>query len=639
MKHFILAISIVIQVFYASAGDPVCSCHSAFDLLKEPTHVQDSGLLMYDVSHYGLWLEVNDTSTFIKGHTDILARANQDINELVFELSNSLQVDSVFLDGSLIPLYEHVDNLIEFSSGREIKRTDLFRVSVYYQGYGGRNSFFAGISNRMDVLWGNRVTYTLSEPFQSADWFACKQVLTDKADSADIYITVGDSLMAGSNGILARIDTLAGNKLRYHWVSRYPIAYYLLSLCVSKYRDYSFYTGLGTGDSLLVQNFIYDTPGYLEENRDDIDKTAGMLQLYSRLFTTYPFLEEKYGHCVAPMGGGMEHQTMTTLSGFNFTLVAHELVHQWFGDNVTCANWRDIWVNEGFASYGEYIALEELSSREAADSWMRNAHEWALSEPEGSVYIPEEDARDEFRIFSRALSYKKGAALLHMIRYELDNDSLFYETLSRFQQRFADSVATGADFEDVLSETSGSDFGWFFDQWYYGQGFPRFTFTWWFTGDSAVIDIEQSGSSARTGFFRTKLDLALKLEGGGDTTVRILIERPELRIGIPVSIPVIDLVPDPDNHVLEKSNIIRRSVSNGYMTVNPNPFGDKLNIVFQSGIASREIVLTDLNGKILEKHVSTSERFTLDTATLAQGLYLLQVTDGRDSYSTKVIRQ
>ena len=112
-------------------------------------------------------------------------------------------------------------------------------------------------------------------------------------------------------------------------------------------------------------------------------------------------------------------------------------------------------MNEGFASYGEYIALEHLISKEEADYWMSVAHEWAITEPQGSVYIPEENATDERRIFSRALSYKKGAALLHMIRYELNDDSLFYMTLKSFQEQYADSVATGQDFLMVLNEISG----------------------------------------------------------------------------------------------------------------------------------------------------------------------------------------
>ncbi len=113
------------------------------------------------------------------------------------------------------------------------------------------------------------------------------------------------------------------NKLRYEWKSNYPTAFYLISFAVSEYQEYNVYAHpeeMG-GDSVLIQNFIYDSPGYLNQWQEDIDITADMIELFSELFSVYPFKEEKYGHCTAPMGGGaMEHQTMTTITNFNFGL-------------------------------------------------------------------------------------------------------------------------------------------------------------------------------------------------------------------------------------------------------------------------------------------------------------------------------
>ncbi len=625
---------------YAGETEHSCSGFHSFGLHSTPTHVSDSGLLLYDVSHYGIFLEVNDTSTYIAGRTEVLARAREQINELVFELNSGLHVDSVSVTDSDILSWSHDSDLIKIYPSVPLIGDRQFTVIVFYRGSGGSEGFFGGISNRTDTRWGSRVTYTLSEPFYALDWFVCKQVLHDKADSSDVYITVDEGLMAGSNGILAAVDSLPGGKVRFHWQSRNPIAYYLLSLSVSEYMDYSFHTHLeNRTDSILVQNFIYDVPGYLDANREQIEATGEIIRLYSGLFSPYPYSREKYGHCLAPMGGGMEHQTMTTLSSFSFTLVAHELAHQWFGNKVTCASWQDIWINEGFASYGEYIALEALESGSAARDWMDQAHGWALSEPEGSVYIPEEDADDASRIFSRALSYKKGASLLHMIRYELDDDSLFFTTLSRFQEQYADSVASGMDFLSVLNEVSGADFGWFFDQWYYGKGYPQFRFTWWQTADSMIIEIRQSGSSNETPFFRTQLDLGLLFEHGGDTLVRISCTEPFMTVGIPLSKPVYNMFPDPENRILETSEVSRKMISEGYLSVNPNPFGNELKIVFQTGTGKREILLTDLSGKVMNQYQSTADMVRLNTRDLRQGLYLLQVREGNKSYSTRVVRQ
>jgi aminopeptidase N len=603
------------------------------------THVRDSGLLLYDISHYGIFLEVSDTGTNITGHTEISASMLESAAELVFELSSELEVDSISLGDIEISSWKHDSDLIRISTQLPLQVTQQLCASVWYHGDPGTSNAYRGISNRTDPVWGSRVTYTLSEPFSALDWFVCKQVLHDKADSSDVFITVDEGLMAGSNGVLAGIDSLPGGKVRFHWKSGHTIAYYLLSLAVADYQDYSFHTHEYNGmDSIHVVNFVYDVPGYLEANREHIDETGDMIRLYSGLFSDYPYRDEKYGHCLAPMGGGMEHQTMTTLSSFHFTLVAHELAHQWFGDNVTCASWQDIWINEGFASYSEYLALEALESHAAAGDWMNNAHDWALREPEGSVYIPFEDAGNVNRIFSRSLSYKKGAALLHMIRYELGEDSLFFGTLSRFQELFADSVATGMDFLGVLNEVSGRDFSWFFDQWYFGKGFPHFRLTWWQTADSLSIDIEQSGSSEETPFFRTGLDLGLQFEEGGDSLIRIECTEPSLRVGIPLSKRVNDLHPDPANRVLNTSEVSTKTLSQGYLSVNPNPFGDELKVVFQTGTGKREILLTDLSGKVLDQQESTADMVRFDTRTLRQGLYLLQVREGTTRYSAKVVR-
>jgi aminopeptidase N len=623
----------------ASYGQHWCSHHSSGPL-NFSTYVKDPGLLLYDVRHYEISLQVNDTSTYIRGYTEILASALENIPELVVELSEDLEVDSIFLNEIPAASYSHSDDLIRILPEKDLLKAELFSVKVFYQGSSGGRGFYSGLSNRLDVAWNIPVTYTLSEPFRASDWYVCKQVLTDKADSADIYITVEEGLMAGSNGLLQGIDSLPGNKLRYHWYSGYPIAYYLLSLSVSEYQDYSFYARSPFfPDSLLVQNFIYDRPGYLFANKEDIDITEDLLDLYSGLMTPYPFPDEKYGHCVAPMGGGMEHQTMTTLSSFNLNLVAHELTHQWFGDNVTCASWQDIWINEGFASYGEYLALENLRSVEEARYWMNDAHGWALSEPEGSVFIPEQDAWNPSRIFSRALSYKKGAALIHMLRYELNDDPVFFQTLSDFQNLYADSVATGDDFLSVLNETSGKDFNWFFQQWYYGQGFPMINIYWWQDNENLNFEVYQQGSSGQTPFFRTGIDLLVQFENGMDTLVRINIDDELTVTSLRVDGMVSGMVVDPHNWVLEQSEVLMKSPPNSQFSVNPNPFSDTFNIVFNGGSAKRDIVLTDLSGKVLKRKSSRASSLRLNADDLAQGVYLLNVSIDKESYTTRVIKQ
>jgi len=601
------------------------------------TYVKDSALLDYDVGFYWIDIEVSDTSTFVRGNTSVHARAVKNIDELVFELSTDHRIDSIIVNGIKQSSFRHEDDLIRIDLPSSI--SGEFRACIYYEGTGGQNSFFAGISNRLDYWWNKRVTYTLSESFNAHDWFVCKQVLTDKADSAYIFLTTPDRLKAGSNGILSGIDSLSGNRLKYKWKTRYPIAYYLLSLSVAAYQDYSFYVHLDSGnDSMLVQNYIYDDPACLAAYKDDIDRTSEMLEFYSKIFGKYPFREEKYGHSLAPIGGGMEHQTMTTLYNFNFTLVAHELVHQWFGDNVTCASWQDIWINEGFASYGEYLALQSLVSQQAADSWMADAFYRALSVPDGSVYVPSGEAESESRIFSGALSYKKGATLLHMLRNELADDTVFFEVLRNFQEEFRDSTATAEDFLDVLDQTSSGDYAWFFDQWYYGAGYPVHKINWWTMGEDLFLHCEQEGSSSATTLFRLGMDIRIEFTDGHDTLVRLDIDKNIEQFDFWGIGEVSDILADPSDKILDKSTTIQRHSVRGEFHVSPNPFTDRINLLFEKE-ASREISLADMNGRIVQRWNTLSNDVSLQARDIGQGVYLLQVKEGRETYTAKIVKQ
>jgi aminopeptidase N len=617
-----------------------CSGIDKFHINNLKDNISDSRLSLYDVTFYYIDLEVNNINTSIAGFTEIHGSAlNVDMPELVFELSDTLIIDSLFLNGTLWTGFIHTDNLITIYPDPMIGKGEHFIARIYYHGDPGSNGFFSGISSRTDYYWNQRVTYTLSEPFHARDWFVCKQVLTDKADSAYINITTDTSLMAGSNGLLDRITPVPGGRHRFEWKTKYPVAFYLLSITVADYQDYSIYAHpVMDGDSVLIQNYIFDIPAFLDSNRKDIDATADMIELYSNLFSVYPFQKEKYGHCYAPMGGGMEHQTMTTLSSFHFSLVAHELGHQWFGDNVTCATWQDIWINEGFASYTEYLALENLVSVEDANLWMASAHEIARTQPDGSIYIPEEDINDEYRIFSVPLSYKKGAAILHMIRYELNNDELFFNTLRTFQQVFKDSTATGLDFMEILETTSGQDFNWFFDQWYFGKGYPVFSMTWWQENDSLYIISSQTGSSTETPFFKTHIDFRLRYEDNTDTLIRMEQTENYNIFHIPSLKLVSDVLADPDNWILDVITITKKPLQEDAFIIGPNPFTDDIMVQFHNSNIHRDIIISDLGGRIVGRFETEASVINLPVKNLVRGVYLFTVLEEGKLYTSKIVK-
>lgn len=593
----------------------------------------------YDVKFYFPDLEISDTSTYIKGNTLIKVLIKEQTDTLVFDFNPNIVIDSVLLGQQKVKWNFSAERLIVRSPVRLLQNAVL-DVTVYYRGNVNTGSFFSSVSNEYHSYWNIPVTWTLSEPFGAKYWFPNKQQLTDKADSCWIFLTIPKGRKAGSAGVLTDTVNVGNNQVQYQWKTRYPIAYYLISFAVANYKDYSFYVAMGDGnDSLLVKNYIYNRPGYLESTKSEIDRTASFLKLYSKLFGVYPFIKEKYGHCVAPIGGGMEHQTMTTLNNFGYTLVSHELAHQWFGDNTTCATWQDIWVNEGFASYAEYLAYENLNSRVEADAWMNNAQSRALREPEGSVFIPSSEANDEYRIFSTNLSYKKGAVILHILRKQINNDTLFFRSLRSFLAKYWYSTATGEDFKKVVEQETGLNLQKFFDQWYYGKGYPEFDISWKTSTDTLFLNVSQTGKS----FFSTPFDV--KATGKDfDTTFRLEQNtNPQMfKIKLPGAVTSFEF--DPDNWLLKKVQGINQlpeiPSDDNYFEVKPNPFTNELVMTFKNESAEDEKVeIIGLNGRVLSKTIIKRKKETsINTSGIQPGTYLLVVSHGNEKYVRKIFK-
>ena len=601
------------------------------------------GLHLYDVKFYWIDVEATDTSTFLTGNTQIqIQLLNDDVDTIIFELINEMMVDSIMVDGKKQE-FIHDNDLIHILLASPFNKNDLKIFKIFYHGFGGTSSgFFSGISSSFVSKYSTNVTWTLSEPLKAKQWFPCKQVLDDKADSAYIYITVDDGLRAGSNGTLTSITDMYGNKKRYEWKTHYTIAYYLLSLAVAEYAEYDIYAKPeGCEDSILIQNYIYK--GYLEGNKEEIDEARDILEYLSKVYGIYPFAKEKYGHCLAPMGGGMEHQTMTTLSNTDFLLIAHEMSHQWFGDYITCAKWNDIWVNEGFASYSEYIALQGMRTQAQANDWMRKAHTMAKSSNRGPIYVPDNSLDDEYRIFDYALTYKKGAAIIHMIRYELNDDELFFTFLRTILTRFANNVATGEDVKGLLEELSGKDFTDFFNQWYYASGYPIYDIIWEFANDTLIINIKQEPSNSSVDLFKHHFDVKMVFEEG-DSAIRLYQDRVSQTFYVPMDKRVESVSYDPEEWLLRDVRTIFNARDTIFdaskIHISPNPFKKELVIIYDNPVTSGlKLTIRDASGRAIFTEYSTHPEFYINTQNFKSGVYILEVVDGKKKFIQKIIRK
>ncbi|MBM4117248.1 M1 family metallopeptidase [bacterium] len=224
-----------------------------------------------------------------------------------------------------------------------------------------------------------RSCQTMTQTQNAGTWWPCIDRLSHKPDSLALAITVPDTMVVAANGRLEGVDDNGDGTRTYRWRERYPIATYLVAMTVAPFHSpggdglpWQDSYDLGGGESLPLTWFI--RPHHVDEAVNNLEQIHDMLDAFRERFGEYPFTAEKYGIAEYSFAGGMEHQT---LSSIGTTVVAaldsahfvqpHELAHQWFGDWVGPATWEDIWLNEGFATYGEALYYEHLGRYTAGE--------------------------------------------------------------------------------------------------------------------------------------------------------------------------------------------------------------------------------------------------------------------------------
>ncbi len=474
------------------------------------------GTEQYDIYYHRLEWEVDPAEFYIKGSVTTSFTSNvAELSTLVFDLHHDLTVDSVLQRGQHLA-YKHLPtHVLEITLPDPLSLGHADSVQVFYQGIPAQSGFGAfGQAMHAD----GPAVWTLSEPYGAKDWWPCKQTLNDKIDSIDVFVTTPSGNLVATNGVLMDSIPVGENHVKYHWKHTFPIPAYLIAIGVTNYSQFSDYASLDNGDSIEVLNYVY--PSRLQDAKQRLGATVDLLELYNRLYGLYPFAREKYGHAQFGWGGGMEHQTMSFMGSFGVELQAHELAHQWFGDKVTCGSWQDIWLNEGFATYSVGLLYEETSPEQYWPLWKQIQVNSITSQSGGSVFV--EDTSSVGRIFSGRLSYSKGAYLLHMIRWVV-GDEAFFNALHSYlaDPALAFGYARTDDLVRHLEEASGKDLEEFFDDWFYGEGYPSYhaLITNGLGEDSISITLSQVTSHESVEFFEMPVPIRLLGPGGQDTTM------------------------------------------------------------------------------------------------------------------------
>jgi aminopeptidase N len=471
----------------------------------------------YDVEYYRLDLTLNDATEIISGSVYMYAEALIgwfNVVELNFFDNPQMYIDSVKSNDALLS-FIWSDNIIRVFLNA-IYQYEPFDLTVYYHGHpleGGLQSFDWGYHGSPS----KPIICTLSEPYFAQAWWPCKDLPRDKADSADINITVRSDLYVASNGLLREIVDNGSTKT-YKWHEKYPITTYLISIAATNFTIFSnWYIPIDSPsvDSMEVIYYVY--PEKLSQAQGLWPITPSMIEYLANTFGEYPFLEEKYGMAHFTWGGAMEHQTCTSFSSTWYAewVILHELAHQWWGDYITCHNWHHIWLNEGFASYSEALWAEYTHGKDYYHTYMN----YMKYTGGGSIFI--EDTTSAWNIFS-SIVYDKGAWVLHMLRHVVGDSTLFDILRAYYSDpRYAHGAAQTEDFQGICEDVSGMDLNYFFQEWIYGEYYPKYEYSWMYeSAGSGYYDVylhlDQYQTTEPT-HFTMPVDITVTA-GGQDTT-------------------------------------------------------------------------------------------------------------------------
>lgn len=587
--------------------------------------VTDEAYTGYDLTYHRMEWQVDPAEHYIAGNiTSYFKIVAGNFTKIAFDLSPVLMVDSVVYHHQQLS-FEHAEKRLSVYLPQALAAGTMDSLTVFYQGApeseGGFGAFVTSSQNGTPVMW------TLSEPFGAKDWWPCKQGLMDKADSVDIVVTTPEAYKVAANGVLMSEENTGNGQKITHWKHRHPIAAYLVAIAVTNYAVYTDYVNMNDGTTLPIVNYVY--PSNLDYARQQTLLTIPVMELFNELFIDYPFKDEKYGHAQFGWGGGMEHQTMSFMGGLYHSLIAHELAHQWFGNLITCASWKDIWLNEGFATYLTGLTYEHGLGGRTWQEWKYEQIRSITSLPYGAVYV--NDTTSVWRIFSSRLSYNKGAMVLHTIRKNI-GDKAFYAALRNYltDPQLQGHYATTADLRRHFEAECGHSLEELFNDWVYGEGYPVYDI-WFSQGENmnVSVQINQTTTHESVDFFEMKVPVQF-IGNDTDTTIWFDNQTPAEKFTVALNFEVLTAIFDPDNDVVTRNSeiaYVNELSSDNVLQIWPNPVKDTLTLRNVSFPLIRQIVIYDALGrKQLEYNQIYSDKYLrIDLSELPPGNYILKI--------------
>ena len=558
MKNLLLAVTIMSAFFcnYTNAQSPSVFQYSHGlsypSTMERTTGTSGTGANIDVIYHKAFW-RINPDSTvkYIKGYVQTNFKTTvANVTTITLDMNSVLVADSIRFRGVLLPAgnISRVGNIISINLGVTLNTNFIDSFTIFYQGVPPGVVGAAQGYQLINIAGAGNLINTLSESFEDRDWWPCKADMQDKIDSMDMIVSVpwasptaADTFWVAANGKMTDSVIVGGSRI-FTFKNRYPMASYLVAVSVAKYRK--FYRSVDINGTIVpvVYNILLGKSDYnVITTAMDVQNTV--LSKFSEKMGDYPFKQEKHGFYDGLAGaGGMEHQTFSAIDPASLTnqaTLAHELTHQWFGDNVTFANWNDIWLAEGFARYGEALAAELVPATGLnVYGEMSAAKSSAIANLTQSAWLPNANVTTSDAVWTNnnvGAIYNRGAMVVSMLR-AMCGDQIFFSALTKYQSDLKGKSATTDSLKNYFNRELGKDISVFFTDYVGGSGLgttrtggiglPTNTIEWNNPGNGnrLIVSVKSQTRSNGTNvaYFRGPIQLHVKgALAANDTTITI----------------------------------------------------------------------------------------------------------------------
>lgn len=515
---------------------------AAFSALGQPSRPDFNRVQTYDVQHYVIRASFDQKQKGVYGETTVSLRPLKSEFRTAVLDAVGLAFESVVLEPTGIPLeHKSVNDTVVVTLDKAYGLSDVITVRFKYTAKPKKGVYFIDPPARSGGDQRSAQIWTQGEPDEARHWFPSFDFPSDKA-TTEQHLTVASALTVIGNGELVRKTDNANGTTTWHYRMTVPHSTYLVSFVVGKY--------LRIDDRYKeVPLAFYVYPGREKTAQNAFGDTKRMMGVFEEL-TGFAYPYNKYDQAIVaefPFGG-MENITATTMadteiffSDFEFgkgpvmDLVSHELAHSWFGNLVTCRNWAELWLNEGFATFMEAAYREKINGR---GDYIRKIRADAatflvddtINRRRHALY--NQRAGDVSALFDNAATtYNKGGAVIHTLREQV-GDEAFWKGVNIYLSRHRFAAVETTDLRKAMEEASGEDLGWFFDQWVYGAGAPsllvRQTYSHRNRNLTITVTQTQRPDTITPGSFRLPLDIVINRPGGNISNKILVTKRTQV---------------------------------------------------------------------------------------------------------------